>query len=47
MRRSEQPASPAADDSSPDLQEEQSKLAEKRLQLAAGVNSRPYAHVGV
>lgn len=42
----EQPARPAADDSSPGLQED-AELAGKRLQLAAGVNNLPYAPVGV
>lgn len=45
MSSTMQPASPAADDNSPDLQEH-TKLAEKRLQLAAGVNILPYAPVG-
>ncbi len=42
----EQPARPAADDSSPGLQEH-TELAGKGLQLAAGVNNLPYAPVGV
>lgn len=44
--RNEQPAWPAADDTSPDLQEH-TKLAGKRLLLAAAVNKLPYAPVGV
>lgn len=42
MSRSEQPASPAADDNSPDLQEGQAGR-----EKAAGESFEPYAHVGV